>query len=129
MQHKNTSKEVTQTVKKHLLNNCIGIGKSILMNDLALKCDTNARQIRYAVRELRRENPFNEYFLVSNFESGYWLTKDHIEISIWLNGFLSHAYDVLKTSKYARVIIKHKMDSDSLNLFKDVLTENLQRKV
>ena len=104
-------KDLTQRVKEYLLDNCMEKKNAILMDTLALKMNTSARNIRKAIRELRKKNPFGKRsFLVADLKTGgYWITDKKEEIEQWLKGYLSSALDSLNTAQKARKIVKHKL--------------------
>lgn len=91
-------KDLTQTVKEYLLSHHIGIKKSISMQDLALKCNTNQRMLRKTIEELRQKVPIEGYCIVSH-NNGYWLTKDTNEIQQFLHRYLGTAATQFKVAK------------------------------
>ena len=90
---------------------------AISMEDFAREIGTSERQLRIIVSELRENNPFGDYFLVSNHESGYWLSNKKEELERWMDGYLAKAYSIFKTAKKARKLLTHKKQMEIKYLF------------
>lgn len=79
---------------------------AIHMELLAYKLNTTTRQVRLAIEEIRRENLIKNYFIVSDLESGYYLSKNQADIENWLNHYLGRAFSLIKTAKHAKKFVK-----------------------
>lgn len=120
---------LSKEVKSYLQEHCIDAENAISMQDLANTLECSTRDIRHAIRELRREQLcFGDYVLISNHKDGYWLSKNVEEINLWLKGYMSMALDILKTTQTARKMVKHKMSEEMIHLFNFQLREDLQNK-
>jgi hypothetical protein len=118
---------LNQELKEHLLKHCVGIKNSISMDSIAFIFNTNTRQIRAEIEELRRNNPFGESYLVSS-DLGYWISDDKEEIEKFLHRFLGVAYSMLKTAKPAIKLLNHKKQEEFATLFSVVSETDLQEK-
>jgi hypothetical protein len=92
--HKETSE-----IKSYLLRNCIGIDKAISMDNLAYYWNTNTRQIRLIIEELREQVPLEGGYSLVALNEGYWLTKDAEEIKKFLKRYLGGAAKKFKTAQ------------------------------
>ena len=111
-----TGKEsIIDSLKKiaiRVIQSHTSVKNALSMEDFALAIGTSTRQLRLVVAELRRYNPFGEYFLVSDHANGYWLSKDVEEIDSWISGSQSAAKSLFKTLSSAAKLASHKKQKE-----------------
>jgi len=90
-------------LKSFLLTKCVGKKNAKSMLALALIFDTNTRQIRSEIEQIRQQVPLEGGYCLVSHNQGYWLSKDIEEIKSFLKRYLGVA---AKQFKNARNTIK-----------------------
>lgn len=101
--------------------------KAILQKDLADELGVSERYLRIIIHDVRSQNPFGSYYLVSNHEVGFWLSDNQKEIEKWVNGYMSKALSILPVVRVAKKFCSHKFSEQIGTLFslkKDIELQN-----
>lgn len=64
--------------------------------------------IRDAINDIRSDNPFGEFYLVSNGKQGYWITNDVNEIEKWFDSYYGRIQNMIPVIREAKKYVGHK---------------------
>jgi len=73
--------------------------------------------IRDAINDIRSNNPFGVYYLVSAGKIGYWITNDKNEIEKWFESYYGRVQHMLPVIREARKYISSKKETEMSTLF------------